>query len=145
MVLEETPTTPSPRAEYLEASMYQIIDWRTNTVAAIEAQQAMPKQGVRSMFSIGLGFGLWRGLLAGMQIPYEIVRPQEWRRVVGLPRNASKGDAAALAQRLYPEVGAELVGPRGGLRDGLADALLIAHWRRLTYERTPAEIARRYG
>jgi hypothetical protein len=36
----------------------------------IEESQPMPGQGTPSMCTIGYGFGLWRGLLTTLQIPY---------------------------------------------------------------------------
>src|SRR5438128_8748323 len=41
----------------------------------IEEAQAMPGQGVRSMFTCGLSFGAWLGLLAALALPYTRVRP----------------------------------------------------------------------
>lgn len=130
----ETPTTAAKPREYLEREMVAILGLVESgghrRVAAIEYAQAMPRQGVRSMFSIGLGYGMWRGILAGLGIPYDIVRPQQWRKSVGLPAKADKAASVALAARLFPAVADALTGPRGGLRDGVAEALLIAEYRR---------------
>ena len=46
----------------------------------LESQQAMPRQGVSSTFSTGQGFGMWRGILAALRLPYEIVTPATWTR-----------------------------------------------------------------
>lgn len=120
--------TPVSGKEYLEQDMARLIPARNGTKAAIERQQAMPKQGVSSTFTTGTGYGLWRGMLAALMVPYVIVPPQEWRKAVGL--TGDKADAVALAQRMFPSVADQLVGPQGGLRDGLAEALLIAEYRR---------------
>lgn len=77
-----------------------------------------------------MGYGVWRGLLAAYGIPYDVVRPQVWKRTVGLPQKADKAASVALASRLFPRLSDQLVGPRGGLIDGLAEALLIAEHRR---------------
>lgn len=97
-----------------------------NKFVALEAQQAMPKQGVSSTFTTGQGFGRLEGLLTGLQIPYEVVRPQRWMREMGIPVGADKRKHVEVAQSLYPL--APLTGPRGKLLDGRGDALLLAVW-----------------
>ena len=104
-----------------------------NTVglnAAIEYVHAMPKQGVTSMFKFGTNYGVWRGILAAFAIPFFTVRPQQWQKEV-VKKAEGKKAAVAAAGRMFPD--AELYGPRGGAKDGRADALLIAHWCRRQY------------
>jgi hypothetical protein len=125
-----TPVTDGKKREYLEQEMSRLIPALNGTRAAIEYQQAMPKQGVSSTFQTGMGYGLWRGILAALGISYVIVKPQEWRKVVGLTAGEDKGASVALAQRLFPSISDQLVGPRGGIKDGMAEALLIAEFRR---------------
>jgi crossover junction endodeoxyribonuclease RuvC len=90
----------------------------------LEESQAMPGQGVRSMFTIGVGFGLWLGILATLQLPYTRIRPAVWKRALGL-LGAQKGpgkEAARLrAQQLFPS--ADLRRKRD---HGRAEALLLA-------------------
>jgi len=102
-------------------------------LVVIEAQQAMPKQGATSGFTTGMGYGLWLGLLAGLQIPFKIVQPAGWKKRLmdGEPRTAQASVAVAL--RHYPTLRDQLVGPKGGLKDGRADALLLAHYGRLFF------------
>ena len=45
----------------------------------IERAQAMPGQGVTSMFSIGLGHGILRGILAGLALPHTLGHPRTWQ------------------------------------------------------------------
>jgi len=94
-------------------------------MAAIEYCHAMPKQGVTSMFKFGTNYGIWKGVLAMAEIPFYTVTPQKWQK--GLIKKAQdKKPALAAAGRLFPN--AELYGPRGGGKDGRADALLISYW-----------------
>lgn len=97
--------------------------------AAIERAQSMPKQGVRSMFTYGTNYGIWRGILAAFGVPFLLPTPQQWQKGV-VSKAEDKKPALAAARRMFP--GAELVGPRGGGKDGRADALLIADWCRRT-------------
>ncbi len=91
----------------------------------LEESQAMPGQGVRFMFTIGLGFGAWLGLLGALEIPYTRVRPAVWKQALGL-RGRDKEGARLRAQQLFP--GADLSLKK---HHGRAEGLLLAHWGRL--------------
>jgi len=106
------------------------LDANWQLVAALEKVSAMPKQGVTSMFKFGTSYGMWKGILAALQIPFKEVRPQMWQKGV-VSKAQDKAPVMAAAARLFP--GAELYGPRGGKKDGRADALLIADWCRRDY------------
>lgn len=99
--------------------------------AALEKVSAMPKQGVRSMFTFGCNYGIWKGILASFQIPFQEVTPQKWQKGVVSKKQDGKKASVAAAGRMFPS--AELHGPRGGAKDGRADALLIADWARRNY------------
>ena len=106
----------------------------TIRMAIIEKQQAFPGQGVSSMFSLGVNYGGYLAALALFAIPYELVRPAEWQK--GMMLKTKKGpqhkrEIADVISRKYPT--AEIWGPRGGLLDGLSDALAIADYARRTY------------
>jgi len=97
---------------------------------SIEKVHAMKGQGVRSMFTFGTNYGIWKGILAAFQIPFTEVAPQTWQK--GLIHKAQdKKPSLAAAGRLFPS--AELYGPKGGGKDGRADALLIAEHSRRTF------------
>jgi crossover junction endodeoxyribonuclease RuvC len=100
------------------------IEWAQPFAARDE--EGRPRQGVVSMFSYGDGFGLWRGMLVGLAIPYVKVRPQEWKRWMlrgqgGRDKNVSR----AVAQQLFP------LCDFGRKKDaGRAEAALIAEYGR---------------
>src|SRR3990167_9925919 len=75
-----------------------------NTKVFIERAQAMPGQGVSSMFSIGYGYGLWTGILTAMAIPFEVVGPRTWQAEMfaGMNRDDTKRASALVAARLSP-------------------------------------------
>ena len=73
------------------------------------------------------GAGIWEGMLTALGVPFELVAPQRWKRALGLPRGATKGQSIVLAQQLFPELADQLQRKRD---DGRAEALLIAEWRR---------------
>jgi crossover junction endodeoxyribonuclease RuvC len=90
----------------------------------IEEAQAMPGQGVRSMFSTGYGYGLWLGILAALQVPYTPVRSVVWKKACGLGKD--KEQARLRAQQLFPA--ADLRRKRD---HGRAEALLLAWYASL--------------
>lgn len=95
--------------------------------AFIETQQAYPNQGSVSNWSTGFGYGLLLMALDALGIPYETVHPKTWQKHFGI-KGGTKGQACAIAERLFPEI--SIRGPRGRAMDGRADALLIGEWGR---------------
>ena len=104
------------------------IGWPNIAVAVIERVHAMPKQGVSSMFSFGMNYGMWLAFLSIYHIPFLTVPPQTWMK--GIISKADGTDTKAqvytVCKRLFPH--AELNGPKGGRLDGRADALMIAYY-----------------
>ena len=93
-------------------------------LAVIEKVHSMPGQGVSSTFSFGTGYGQLQGLLAGLGIPFELVTPQAWKKVVLAGTAKDKDAAIAYCRRAFPEV--PLIMPRCRTpHDGIADALCL--------------------
>lgn len=94
----------------------------------LEESQAMPGQGTRSMFTGGVGFGLWLDVLAALALPHTRIRPAIWKRAVGLMGLGKDKEASRLrAMQLFP--GADL---RRQKDHGRAEALLLAWYGRQT-------------
>ena len=94
-------------------------------VACLEYQQAFPRQGAVSAYTLGEGVGQLKGLLLGMEIAFEEVRPAKWKVALSIPVKAPKEQSMMAARRLFPE--ADL----GRKKDqGRSEALLIAEYRR---------------
>ncbi len=96
----------------------------TGARAFVEKVNAMPGQGVSSMFSMGMSFYGACGVLAGLNIPVTLVRPQTWKAYYGLGRDKENSRALAIAK--FPGVSLKLKKDHGK-----AEALLIAHYGRL--------------
>jgi crossover junction endodeoxyribonuclease RuvC len=92
----------------------------------IERVGARPGQGVSSMFKFGFVAGGLRGLIASMAIPVTYVVPTVWKKAMGL--SASKDAAFARACELFPSDVGLFRGPKGGIKDGFAEAALIARY-----------------
>jgi len=103
---------------------------RTEVLVVIEQVHSMPKQGVASSFTFGMGYGIWLGIIAALGIPSHRVTPQRWKKEVLADGPKTDQAVVAFAARLYPSVRPDLQTPRGRLLLGRADALLIAHWGR---------------
>lgn len=96
--------------------------------AVVEHVGAMPGQGVTSMFNFGRGFGWLLGVLDACQIPYELVRPQKWKKEYSV--TGDKNSSTAVCKRLFPDVSL-LPTPRCKKdNDGMAEALLMAEYAR---------------
>lgn len=91
----------------------------------IEKVGSMPKQGVTSSFNFGQGYGAWQGMFYALEIPFEFVTPQAWKKKVLAGTDKSKGAAILKAKQLFPKIDLK----PGRLitdHDGMADALCIA-------------------
>ena len=101
------------------------------TEVVIEQVQAMPGQGVTSMFTFGHAAGVVEGVVCGAMLPHHKVTPQAWKKGVGLI-GTDKDAARSRAIQLWPwwkELG------KKGAGQALADAALIAYHHART--RTP--------
>lgn len=97
-------------------------------VACIEHVTAMPKQGVTSMFNFGQNFGYIRGLLEAFEIPYELVRPQKWKKEFSI--TGDKNSSIEVCKRLFPGVSLHRTERCRKDDDGMAEALLMAEYAR---------------
>lgn len=96
--------------------------------ACLEHVTAMPKQGVTSMFNFGQNFGYIKGLLEAFQIPYELVRPQKWKKEFSI--TGDKNSSIEVCKRLFP--GVSLLRTDRCRKDdnNMAEALLMAEYAR---------------
>lgn len=100
------------------------------TRAVLEHVGAMPGQGVTSMFSFGENFGYIKGLLEAFEIPYELVRPQRWKKEFGI---SGKNQSVEVCKRLFPGVSLRRTERCKKDHDGMAEALLMAEYARRHY------------
>jgi len=97
----------------------------------IEKSQAMPGQGVVSMFKYGVGFGKIQAVVELMGLRHTYIRPQQWKREFGLLKT-TKQDSARLALDMFPHF--DQCTARGRLKDGEAEALLMAEYDRRYFQ-----------
>lgn len=108
--------------------------------AVLESVHSLPGMSAKSNFTFGGEFYTSKALLELQDFGYDLVQPKDWQKVVGIPakKKGVKRTSAELkklvaerATQIYPQ--AQLYTPRGRLLDGRSDALMIAHYCRLTY------------
>lgn len=99
--------------------------------AYIERSQAMPKQGVVSVFNYGVTFGGLLCVFQALRIPYTLVRPHVWKKVLlGAGNTEGKASAIALVKELYPTVNLRRTARCSTDHDGMADAVCVATYGR---------------
>ena len=89
--------------------------------AVCEWVHAMPKQGVTSVFTFGVAFGVVRGILAACHVPVTYVTPQSWQKAMRVP--LGKDGSRQRATQLLPAYAHCFVRSRD---NGRSDAALIA-------------------
>ncbi len=96
----------------------------------------MHGQGLSSTFTIAHDYGEIVGAVEALQLPFELVRPQDWQAMMLRGEGKAKGKElkksyTRVAERLWPRE--SFRGPKGGLRDGKAAAALIAEYGRRNF------------
>ena len=99
----------------------------------VEQVNAMPGQGVTSMFNFGQTFGAIKGICAALNLPIFFVRPSKWKKHFELI-NSSKDSSRTKAIEMYPRLSNQLAKKKDVNK---SDAILIARFfseTRLTEE-----------
>lgn len=86
--------------------------------------------GATSAFNFGKGVGVWIGLLAGLQIPYEEVHPKRWKNLMLSDMGKEKDASRVKAMQTYPQTAKHLSLKK---HHGRADALLMAAYLKRTH------------
>ena len=73
----------------------------------VEQVNAMPGQGVTSMFNFGQSFGAIKGVCAALNLPIFFVRPSKWKKHFELI-NSSKDSSRTKVIEMYPSISEEI-------------------------------------
>lgn len=103
-------------------------DCTTDVRCILEHVGAMPGQGSVSMFHFGENFGWLQGVLDAFAIPYELVRPQKWKKEFSC--TSDKNTSIEVAKRLFPSVDLRRTPRCSKPHDGICEALLMAEYAR---------------
>ena len=108
------------------AQVTNIIKERLNSgkevIVVVEQVNAMPGQGVTSMFNFGQSFGVIKGICAALSLPIYFVRPTKWKKHFNLIKTNKDASRTKIIE-VYPEISSKLQRKKDSNR---ADAILIA-------------------
>lgn len=100
-----------------------LAEWGSVDRVIVEAQQAMPRQGVASTFKTGANYGRILGVLAALQRPVTHVTASTWTKALHV--GSDKAAHRRRAQDEWPYLADRFARVKD---DGRADACLIALW-----------------
>ena len=110
------------------AQLVNIIRENTNNneeiTVVVEQVNAMPGQGVTSMFNFGQTFGAIKGVCAALELPIYFVRPTKWKKHFELI-NSSKDSSRTKVIEMYPSLSSQLSKKKDVNK---SDAILIARY-----------------
>ena len=107
-------------SQYIVKNITKIED----TVVVVEQVNAMPGQGVTSMFNFGQTFGAIKGISTTLKIPIFFVRPSKWKKHFELIKT-SKDASRTKAIEMYPSLADKLSKKKDVNK---SDAILIARF-----------------
>ena len=93
-------------------------------IVVVEHVNAMPGQGVTSMFNFGQSFGVIKGICSALSLPIYFVRPSKWKRHFNLIKT-NKDASRTKVIEVYPEISSKLYRKKDSNK---ADAILIARY-----------------
>tara|TARA_Y100000590_G_scaffold13293_1_gene16106 strand:- start:25024 stop:25503 length:480 start_codon:yes stop_codon:yes gene_type:complete len=93
-------------------------------IVVVEHVNAMPGQGVTSMFNFGQSFGVIKGICSALSLPIYFVRPTKWKKHFNLI-NSNKDASRTKTIEIYPEISSQLSRKKDSNK---ADAILIARY-----------------
>ena len=100
------------------------IETKDEITVVVEQVNAMPGQGVTSMFNFGQTFGAIKGVCAALKLPIFFVRPSKWKKHFELI-NSSKDSSRTKVIEMYPDLSNQLTKKKDVNK---SDAILIARF-----------------
>ena len=94
------------------------------TRVIVEQVNAMPGQGVTSMFNFGQSFGVIKGVCSALNISIYFVRPLKWKKYFDLVKT-NKDASRTKAIEIYPHISDKISRKKDSNK---ADAILIASY-----------------
>ena len=97
---------------------------KKETIVVVEHVNAMPGQGVTSMFNFGQSFGVIKGICSALSLPIYFVRPAKWKKHFNLIKTHKDASRTKVIE-VYPEISSKLSRKKDSNK---ADAILIARY-----------------
>ena len=127
----EMPVMPEGKKNKRQLNSDQLVNILRDNVkineeiaVVVEQVNAMPGQGVTSMFNFGQTFGAIKGVCAALNLPIYLVRPSKWKKHFELI-NSSKDSSRTKVIEMYPSLSAQLSKKKDVNK---SDAILIARF-----------------
>ena len=98
----------------------------------VEQVNAMPGQGVTSMFNFGQSFGVIKGICSAMQLSMFFIRPAKWKKYFGLIKTEKDASRTKVIE-IFPYISSELSRKKDSNK---ADAVLIASFFYNTFDKS---------
>ena len=116
--LFDMPVMPEGKKNKKQLNSAQLVNIiRENSIGdeeiavVVEQVNAMPGQGVTSMFNFGQTFGAIKGVCAALNLPIFFVRPSKWKKYFELI-NSSKDSSRTKVIEMYPSLSSQLAKKR---------------------------------
>ena len=135
--VHETPTMIDGKKNKRQVNGAQITNiikkWLNKdkeVIVVVEHVNAMPGQGVTSMFNFGQSFGVIKGICSALSLPIYFVRPTKWKKHFNLIKT-NKDASRTKVIEVFPEISSQLSRKKDSNK---ADAILIANYYYETFK-----------
>lgn len=135
-VLDSTNPTCTDIFEFHRKTPYAIANWLYHQQVDciwLEDVHALHGSAAKATFNFGKNVGyitaISHVIIKDDSTKFHLVKPKIWQKFVGVTAVGSKlikPEVAQLAQSLFPNT--QMYGPKGGLKDGVSDACMIAYY-----------------
>lgn len=126
-------TLPMPNIFYLNESLLNLSAIAPISHVLLEKAQAMPKQGVCSMFNYGEHYGMIQGVVVSQKLRFTLIKPQEWQKEMlkgTTSTTDTKSRALEAVKRLFPKLNLFATPRCRKPHDGMIDSVLLAEFCR---------------
>lgn len=137
MIDEDGNVEVYPMDEWMLAQMFE--SWAfDDCIVYIEKASVRPGQGISSSGAFMEGAGYLRGIVTANHMPFELIPPPKWKKSFGanlgreFTYTEKKAKDIEICKRLFPNVSLRKSSKCRTDSDGMADALLIAEYCRIT-------------
>jgi hypothetical protein len=129
-------------------TLFRELRLRPDLVLGLEWPTTRPGEGSERAERFGRQKGILHAYAHLLGVPCYFIAPNLWKGRLGLPGKDEQRAVQRCADyfdRFYPECHDVIRGPKGGIKDGRLDALLIAHFLRTRGREGMQSIVDRFG
>jgi len=125
----DMPIIKTQKIEIDGSGIVSFLEKHSPCLVGIEKCQSMPGQGISSTGRYMAGYGRLRGICEGMRIPYTLIHPRTWKRVMMPDMTKDKGQSIIRVKQLFPGIADRFTRKKD---HGICDSILIAEYCRRT-------------